>query len=434
MLVAKNCIPNCHYKLPLLTNWLKQMKNKHLMILLSWLFSVTCAAQTSLTVTIINPVQEERKDQPVVVGLSPYDLDVVRAVVTREGREIPCQLDDLDGDCRADELCFLVNVEPRESQAYQVMLYEDGRQARYTARTHAQLILPSRDKKRAKNRQDTWVRSITFAPRTKDPYHYVHAHGVCFESELVALRVYYDHRQTVDIYGKPRKGLILEATQFYPDSAQLAAGMGDDVLWVGDTYGLGALRGWDGSRSLQLDSVRWRTQRVVAEGPLRAIVEVEDLGYVPAPGLKPVNMVIRYTLYAGHRDVDVDVTFDRDVSAYRFATGIINVKNSTEYTDHQGLRGCYGTDWPTGKDDGKHKQETVGLGIYVPGDYLDSELPANKDDYTMVVRPRGQSLHYKLAYTSANEDFGFRGEREWYAWLWAWRQSLSMPLRVTVSQ
>lgn len=66
------------------------MKNKHLMILLSWLFSVTCAAQTSLTVTIINPVQEERKDQPVVVDLSPYDLDVVRAVVTREGREIPC--------------------------------------------------------------------------------------------------------------------------------------------------------------------------------------------------------------------------------------------------------------------------------------------------------------------------------------------------------
>ena len=107
---------------------------------------------------------------------------------------------------------------------------------------------------------------------------------------------------------------------------------------------------------------------------------------------------------------------------------------STEYTDHQGLRGCYGTDWPTGKDDGKHKLETVGLGIYVPGDYLDSELPANKDDYTMVVRPRGQSLHYKLAYTSANEDFGFRGEREWYAWLRAWRQSLSMPLRVTVSQ
>lgn len=145
------------------------MKNKHLMILLSWLFSVTCAAQTSLTVTIINPVQEERKDQPVVVDLSPYDLDVVRAVVTREGREIPCQLDDLDGDCRADELCFLVNVEPRESQAYQVILYEDGRQARYTARTHAQLILPSRDKKRAKNRQDTWVRSITFAPPHERP-------------------------------------------------------------------------------------------------------------------------------------------------------------------------------------------------------------------------------------------------------------------------
>ena len=186
------------------------MKNKYLSLAMLLLSCVGAIAQTSLRVTVENPFGEAKKDQPLVIGLAPYGLNVASAMVTREGREIPCQLDDLDGDCRTDELCFLVDVEPWESQAYQVILYEDGRQARYAARTHAQLILPSRDKKRAKNRQDTWVRSITFAPRTKDPYHYVHAHGVCFESELVALRVYYDHRQTVDIYGKPRKGLILE--------------------------------------------------------------------------------------------------------------------------------------------------------------------------------------------------------------------------------
>lgn len=409
------------------------MKNKYLSLAMLLLSCVDAIAQTSLRVTVENPFGEAKKDQPLVIGLAPYGLNVASAMVTREGREVPCQLDDLDGDCRADELCFLVDIDRRETQAYEVTLHEDGRQADYPARTHAQLMLLSRDKKLAKNQQDTWVRSITFDPRTKDPYHYVHSHGICFESELVALRVYYDHRQTVDIYGKPHKGLVLEATQFYPDSAQLEAGMGDDVLWVGDTYGLGALRGWDGTRSLRLDSVRYRTQRVVSEGPLRAIVEMEDLGYVPAPGLKPVNMVIRYTLYAGHRDVDVDVVFDRDASGYRFATGLINVKNSTEYTDHQGLRGCYGTDWPMGKDDGKHKPETVGLGIYVPRKHLVEERPANKDDYTLVVRPRGTRLHYKLAYTSANEDFGFRGEGEWFQWLRRWKEDIDQLLKVSVS-
>lgn len=409
------------------------MKHRTLLSLALLMVYALASAQVSLTVTVENPTEKSRMDEPVVVTLAGCGLDATRAVVTLKGQEIASQLDDLDGDCLNDELCFLADIGQGETQAYEVTLYGEGEQAAYPARTHAQLLLPSRDKKLPKNRQDVWLRSITFSPRTKDPYHYVHSHGICLESELVALRVYYDHRQTVDIYGKPHQGLVLEATQFYPDEAQRQAGMGDDVLWVGDTYGLGALRGWDGQRMRQLDSVRYRTQRVIATGPLRAIVEVEDLGYVPAPGLKPINMVIRYTVYAGHRDVDVDVTFNKEADGYLFATGLINVKNSREWSDHQGTRGCYGTDWPTGKDDGKHKPETVGLGICVPQEYLERELPANKDDYTLLVRPRGKGLSYKLAYTSANEDFGFSGEKAWFGWLRQWRDTVNEPLRVTVN-
>lgn len=389
-------------------------------------------AQTHFTVHVTNSEKVERTDEPVVVDLRPYGSDICRAVVTLDGQEIPSQLDDLDGDCTNDELCFLANIGKKETQAYQVTLYDTGTQAAYPSRTYAQLMLPSKNKKLAKNKQDIYLRSITFDEKTRDVYHYVHSHGVSFESELIALRVYFDHRQTIDIYGKTHKGLVLYDTQFYPDEQQLQAGSGDDVLWVGNTYGLGALRGWDGTQMLQLDNVRYRTQRVISEGPLRAIVEVEDKGYVPAPGLKPVNMVIRYTIYAGHRDFDVDVRFNKDVSDYHFATGIINVKNSTEYSDHEGLRGCYGTDWPTGKDDGVHKLETVGLGIYVPSRYFGSEQPANKDDYTLVVKPVGNSLHYKLAYTSANEDYGFKGEKDWFDWLKAWKKQVSSPLSVTV--
>ena len=59
---------------------------------------------------------------------------------------------------------------------------------------------------------------------------------------MVAYRIYFDHRQTVDIYGKYNKGLELKQTQFYPDENQKKAGFGDDVLWVGSTLGLGTLR------------------------------------------------------------------------------------------------------------------------------------------------------------------------------------------------
>lgn len=405
------------------------MKKKMMMAVVAALLSLGVQAQKLVEVTVKNPSGEARQDVPVVMDLKSWG-DVRKAVVKVDGKEIPSQLDDLDRDCVNDELCFLVNLDKKEKKTYCVSLYEEGEQAQYPARTFAELCLPSRNKKLAKNQQDIYLKSIAFDKRTKDPYHYVHSHGICFESDLVAMRVYFDHRQTIDLYGKINPGLVIEKTQFYPSEEQIAAGSGDDCLWVGNTYGLGALRGWDGRNQVLLNDLKYQEQRVISEGPLRAIVELDDRGWTPAPGLKPVNATIRYTIYAGHRDFDVDVFFNKDVSNYDFATGLINVKGSSEYADGKGLRGCWGSDWPTGKDDGKHKLETVGLGIYVPAQMLAKQMPANKDCYTHVVRPIGNKLSYKLAYTSANETYGPKGEKEWYEWLKCWKKQIEQPIIV----
>lgn len=405
------------------------MKKKMMMAVVAALLSLGVQAQTLVEVTVKNPSGEARQDVPVVMDLKSWG-DVRKAVVKVDGKEIPSQLDDLDRDCVNDELCFLVNLGKKEKNTYCVSLYEEGEQAQYPARTFAELCLPSRNKKLAKNQQDIYLKSIAFDKRTKDPYHYVHSHGICFESDLVAMRVYFDHRQTIDLYGKINPGLVIEKTQFYPSEEQIAAGSGDDCLWVGNTYGLGALRGWDGQNQVLLNDLKYQEQRVISEGPLRAIVELDDRGWTPAPGLKPVNATIRYTIYAGHRDFDVDVFFNKNVSNYDFATGLINVKGSSEYADGKGLRGCWGSDWPTGKDDGKHKLETVGLGIYVPAQMLAKQMPANKDCYTQVVRPIGNKLSYKLAYTSINETYGPKGEKEWYEWLKCWKKQIEQPIIV----
>lgn len=405
------------------------MKKKMMMAVVAALLSLGVQAQKLVEVTVKNPSGEARQDVPVVMDLKSWG-DVRKAVVKVDGKEIPSQLDDLDRDCVNDELCFLVNLGKKEKKTYCVSLYEEGEQAQYPARTFAELCLPSRNKKLAKNQQDIYLKSIAFDKRTKDPYHYVHSHGICFESDLVAMRIYFDHRQTIDLYGKINPGLVIEKTQFYPSEEQIAAGSGDDCLWVGNTYGLGALRGWDGQNQVLLNDLKYQEQRVISEGPLRAIVELDDRGWTPAPGLKPVNATIRYTIYAGHRDFDVDVFFNKNVSNYDFATGLINVKGSSEYADGKGLRGCWGSDWPTGKDDGKHKLETVGLGIYVPAQMLAKQMPANKDCYTQVVRPIGNKLSYKLAYTSINETYGPKGEKEWYEWLKCWKKQIEQPIIV----
>ena len=60
-------------------------------------------------------------------------------------------------------------------------------------------------------------------------------------------------------------------------------------------------------------------------------------------------MINRYTLYAGHRDAQVDVLFDQPLDKETFCTGVQNIGYSaTMYSDHEGLVASWGTDWPVG--------------------------------------------------------------------------------------
>jgi hypothetical protein len=184
-----------------------------------------------------------------------------------------------------------------------------------------------------------------------------------------------------------------------------------------------------------LEDVAHRSQRLIARGPLRTIVEVKDEGWTPQPGMQPITMTTLYILYAGHRDCAVEVSFDRPATGYQFATGIINVKNSTEYSDRKGLRGCWGTDWPVSeKDSAGHKRETVGLGIRIPQQYVVDELPANKDNYGYVVATADNQLKYDIVFGSDNEDFGFHSAETWYAYLQMWKRELETPVLINIQR
>ena len=178
-----------------------------------------------------------------------------------------------------------------------------------------------------------------------------------------------------------------------------------------------------------IEPVKSRTQRVISYGPLRSIVEVVDQGWVAEQGKPALNMTLRYTQYAGHRDTDVDLFFNRDATDYRFSTGVINVKGSTELNDQQGLRGCWGTDYPS-TDTLKWKPETVGLAVLVGKGNVVAVPQANKDNYGLVVRPEGRHMAYKVACASANEEFGFHKAEEWFAWMKKWRTESEQPIRI----
>ena len=88
-------------------------------------------AQETVNVTVTNGSGKDRKCAPVVLRLDKFGMDVSSALVTADGTETPCQLDDIDQDGRADELCFLADVGAGAQRRFCVTLYETGKPRTY---------------------------------------------------------------------------------------------------------------------------------------------------------------------------------------------------------------------------------------------------------------------------------------------------------------
>lgn len=406
-------------------------KRKLTTVLLTTVAALGFAAERQLTVVVKNPTTETREDAPVVVRL-PKDKAWQAAIVMLDGKEVPSQLDDLDQDGWMDELAFTTNIGKKETQKFTVTLRDEEIPITYPARTFAEIVLRN-PKVKEKNKHNYYLQELSTNKECYDPYHLPHHHGVAFENELIAMRIYFDERQTIDLYGKYNKGLELKETQFYTTKEQKAKGYGDDILWVGNTFGFGALRGFSNGKPTMISDVNNRDQRIISFGPARTIVEVVDRGWKPEGSKIRMNLTIRYTLWAGHRDMDVDVHLSHPAKDVGFSTGLINMKNSQEFSDHKGLRGLWGSDWPAGKADSVNwKIETVGMGIYIPDSIRLEELPADKDNYGFKIGTEGKGMHYALTYSSADESFGYHNAKDWFDFLKRWRKSLEHPVEVTI--
>ena len=397
--------------------------------------ATAATAQMSQRVTVSNPSDFVRNAEPITIMIDETK-DIKSAIVTFNGEEIPCQLDDLDQNGKPDQLFFIASLGKRAANTYNIAYSTTAKQRTYEPEVYCEMMLTNK-KIKATNKQDLYISSLTVDGKT-NPYNMLHHHGPAFENKEVAYRIYFDHRQTIDIYGKYSRALELRDTQFYPDAEQKKQGYGDDVLWVGETLGCGALRGWADGKPQMIADLESRGMTIISRGPLRTIVKVTDKGWnplypTPCTDEQRITLNTLYILYASRRDVEVSATLSGLASDIKLCTGLINVKNSVELCDG-GLRGCWGTDWPVSeKDSAGHKRETVGLGIYVPKAHLCATVPANKDNYAYVVVPKGNELNYRVTFASDNESFSaFHSPEAWFDHLRQWRRELEAPVKIVV--
>ena len=404
---------------------------------------VAASAQTkTLQVTVTNSWKGEKVDEPVVVKLphvKKVDFEVKGARVTCDGVVVPCQLDDMDGDLRADEVFFLADMKGKETKTYEVELSAEETKTEVAPRIYTALQL--RDK------QDKHPDVLRVeAPGGSFVFNDIYMHGITMESELTGYRIYFDHRQNIDLYGKKYRRIELPETQFYTSEEQLKEGYGVDVLWAGNAIGCGSLKDWKNGQPENWTNVGVRGQQIVTTGPLRTVVEVYDLGVRDEEGLM-YDMHQRYSLYAGHRDLRVDVKFKPSLQSKSswgkklFCTGVQKVgvtadeatrkgHESEGYVKKDGLAASWGCDYP---DMGKKQvwaPEAVGMAVYVPQEYI-SDTKVDDLNYLFVVMPdKEPSLHYFVTFCADKEERGYHTAKEWFASLDDWRDGVSHPVKV----
>ena len=400
--------------------------------ILSWAAIACTVAVSAMTheiaISIENPLDITRKDVPVVIATTAIDAPFVvkSATVYIGDNEIASQLDDLNGDKVADEIAFLTDIAARGKVEARIIVSDTAiKEERYASRVYADMLVATKSKKRP----HAPIRNIEST--TGDLYNYLHHHGPAFESELVGYRLYFDRKQTVDIYGKFNPGHEIGPSGWYPSDEQLAQGYGDDVLRVSGSCGVGTLKGWDAKKkkAIHIDPVANRRATIVSYGPIRTVVEMAVEGW--QYGSSDLDMTCRYTLYGGHRDAQVDVLFAQPLGNEVFCTGVQDIKGSQSLSDHRGLIACWGTDWPV-NDTIKYAKETVGLATLLPAEVVVSEVKDKVNYLYQVSAPGATSIRYYITFTSMKEAFGYKSAEAWWEHVTAWRKEIESPCIVTI--
>lgn len=392
----------------------------------SYMYAQTAPQTAAYSIEVVNSWDKAQTDAPIVIKLSELKSRFrIQSAVVKDGDvEIASQLDDLNGDSKADELVFVIDMPANGRKVLSVTFSADKTAKVYPARVFATMLV--RDAGKQKHAP---VQSVT-APGTTDFYNMLYGHGPMFESELAAYRIYFNPKQTVDPYGKFKKGLELEESRFYPTDEQLAHGFGNDVLMVGNSCGIGTLKGWDSTKATYIEPVTFRTERILAYGPVRTITDVEVKGWQYQG--KELTMTNRYILYAGHRDLLVETFFDQPLEEETFCTGVQNIMGgeTLSYSDHKGLIGSWGRYWPM-TDTAKYAKETIGIATYVPQKYIREEV-TDKDNFLYTLSAPGSNrFHHYTMFASCKETFGYPTPEAWFAYMQEWKEALEHPVSIS---
>jgi pectinesterase len=387
--------------------------SKHFLLLLTLLSAGTASAQTPrINVRVENPLAFQRNDETVAIAwpalttrLRNLGADRVRVSDVVSGRELTTQALDANADGQIDSLLFQVSLAAKEVKQYAIEAAAASQKV--VSRVHAK-----------------------FVPERED---------VAWENDRIAFRIYGKklwelenlHSNGIDVWEKRTRALVLDP--WYDkghDSYHIDNGEGADFFQVGPTLGAGGIGVWRNGQLYRGDN--FQQHRIVADGPIRAIFELEYLP-IDAAGRKATEHK-RVSIDAGSNFFRQESRFTADGNdAIDVVVGL--VKRPLEAPDVVGST-SKNRDWKWLTVWGAIEKRTHGhgdLGTAVltnKSQFVDFEEIA--DHYLSINRVTpGQTL---VSYVGA----GWTGSRDfddvagWWQYVDQFAQRLGAPLVVTL--
>jgi len=207
--------------------------------------------------------------------------------------ELPSQADDLDGDGKYDELVFQIDLKPRQTRIVTIAYGDPATMQRlpasYTKRTAARFA--------------------------------AHFEGPGWESETTAWRIYFDRRNAIDLWGKRRPGLYLDLFASPEYGYHEESPLGRDIYGIDRALGVAGIGAVVDGKVTPVAEVAARTWRIVADGPVRSIVELEYQGW--KVGGSTVRLTSRITQWAGEHGFEHRIAVS-NAEGVSLVTGIPN--------------------------------------------------------------------------------------------------------------
>lgn len=312
------------------------------------LLSVTASGvigQSTITVELINPAMLARTDElitlkrPVIekqLHLSPKSISI-----SYNGKQLPVQLVDLNGDNKWDEAVFLYSFLPNEKASFKISAITKGDTIIIGQRAHVRMR-----KKNADNTFSPGVTSETMPLRnpatdfSKQPLPGYLTEGPAWENDKVAYRLYFDVRNNKDIYGKTTSEMMMDTVGAnnkvsYHDLSE----WGMDVLHVVKSLGAGALalsvpqpEAEDTLIRLGGKNITKTVYQQIADGPLLAKFTVT---YNWQINEKPIQVKEEISIWGGQYFYDSKVRVTSAPAGSKLVTGIADFYENTFDTIHQ---------------------------------------------------------------------------------------------------